>query len=107
MAKATARRTLEAAIESYLLRRVRELRGRTIKLYMRGWPDRLVVLPGWIGFVETKRPVGGRYEALQLRMQQVIRKLGHTSTVLRTHSEVDAFLATAVPPVPTPRKRKN
>lgn len=81
----------ESAVEKYLVKRVKAQRGRCIKLYMRGWPDRLCVLPGAIYFVETKRPKRGRYEPLQLHMHRVIRRLGHNVYVCKTKGEVDAL----------------
>lgn len=98
-----ARGPKESSVEGYLVERVKRMRGRTIKLYMRGWPDRLVVLPGRLFFVETKRPKGGRYEPLQLRMHMVIRRLGHAVYVPNTKALVDLLLdhPARYPPVPT------
>jgi hypothetical protein len=77
--------------------------GRTVKLRMRGWPDRLVLLLGRIFFVETKRPKGGRYEPLQLRIHKVIRRLGHTVHVASTKAMVDQLLGTTG--TATPRRK--
>lgn len=83
----------ENVVEDHLRTQVkRQLGGIAIKLYRRGWPDRLVILQGWIGFIETKRPVGGQYEPLQLRIHARLRRMGHTVLVLLTKAEVDSFI---------------
>ena len=83
------RKQLENAVERHLTKRVKQARGRCIKQYMRGWPDRLCVLPGRIFFVETKRPKGGRYQPLQLYMHRMIRRMGHAVYLCKTKGEVD------------------
>lgn len=84
----------ESVVEKYLNEQVKARRGRTVKLRMRGWPDRLVLLPRVpIFLVETKRPKGSRYEPLQLRIHTVIRNMGHTVHVAHTKEQVDQLLA--------------
>jgi hypothetical protein len=84
------RKVLESAIEAHLTRRVKALRGRAPKMqYVRGWPDRLVALPGALFFVETKRPKGGRYEPLQQYIHRKLRDMGHTVLILNTKAKVD------------------
>lgn len=85
------RRTRESSIESHLVLRCKQARGECVKQYRRGWPDRLCVLPGRMFFVETKKPKGSRFEALQLRTHAKIRKMGHTVYVAYTRDEVDAL----------------
>ena len=60
---------LEKEIEQKLVALVKKHGGRCEKWVCPGWggvPDRIVILPGGkVMFVETKRPKGGRYSALQ------------------------------------------
>jgi hypothetical protein len=80
-------------IEKYLRLGVKRLGGLCIKLNPFGYagiPDRLVLLPGGrMCFVELKRPVGGKYEPLQLRWHSKLRQLGFTVHVCRTKEQVD------------------
>lgn len=99
----------ENTVERHLVKRVRAMRGRAVKLSrVRGWPDRIILLHGVpVHFVETKRPKGGRFEPLQLRVHQLIRDMGHTVVVLYTKDQVDIHLAgvyLTVPPVPSRRR---
>ena len=61
---------------------------------MRGWPDRLVVLPHVLKFVETKRPKKGRYEPLQKHIHKFLADLGHEVRIIKTKNEVDVFIIT-------------
>jgi hypothetical protein len=84
----------EDVIERHLLKRVKELKGITFKMMlMRGWPDRLVLLPGRWCFMELKRPKGGRFEPLQLRMHDKLRARGFMVFVCKTKEEVDVALS--------------
>jgi hypothetical protein len=85
----------EASVEARLLRHVTARRGRALKLLrLRGWPDRLVLLPGGVvWFVECKRPQGGRFEPLQVRVGAWLSRKGFNYVVLRTPQEVDAWAA--------------
>jgi hypothetical protein len=90
----SAAETLEDDTEGYLTKQVKALRGATRKFKdRRGDPDRLVILPGVPAFlVETKRPVGGRYQPLQKRRIEHFRKLGMHVYLCRTRADVDAVL---------------
>lgn len=80
----------ETTVESHLKKRVKERKGLCIKLFMRGWPDRLVLLRGGrVVFVELKRPVGGKYEPLQERNHAKLRALGFVVLVLNTKALID------------------
>lgn len=79
-------------------RRVLALRGQCIKLNplgLRGIPDRLVLLPGGVVlFVELKRPKGYKYEPLQLRWHDKLRKLGFTVLVINTKEAIEELVST-------------
>lgn len=80
----------EATVEGHLRKVVKAMRGYCIKLYLRGWPDRLVLLPGGRAvFVELKRPVGGKFEPLQERTHAKLRTLGFEVLVLNTKRSID------------------
>jgi hypothetical protein len=84
----------EDAVERHLLRQVAAARGKTMKVrFMRGWPDRVVLLPGGkLVFVELKRPVGGVFEPLQLRIHKMLDGLGFTVAVCHNKNAVDNFM---------------
>jgi len=90
------RLTTENVVEEHLRKSVKGLRGLCIKLNPFGYagiPDRLVLLPGGIVmFFELKRPVGGKYEPLQLRWHSKLRQLGFKVFVCNTKASVDAAL---------------
>lgn len=85
----------EDTVEGYLVEQVHERGGQCPKLlFLPGWPDRLVLLHGgWIAFVETKRPIGGRPEPLQPRVQAMLRKLGFRVQVINTKDRVRTLMA--------------
>lgn len=69
--------------------------GVCIKLnpaWYKGIPDRLVILPQRIAFVELKRPKGGRLEFVQKWWKKRLTSLGHECQVLHTKEAVNAFL---------------
>lgn len=87
--------TKEASIEDYLRARVADLGGVCIKLSpvgLRGVPDRLIVLPGRVIFVELKRPKGGVIAALQHWWRDRLIALGCEHQYVKTRAEVDALL---------------
>lgn len=84
----------ESTVENHLVRSVKAVRGLTIKLrFLRGWPDRVVLLPGGcVVFFELKRPVGGVFEKLQMRIHQKLRTLGFVVFVCRTKDDVNTAM---------------
>lgn len=71
---------LEKEIERKLVDLVKKYGGRCEKWVCPGWsgvPDRIIILPrGTVMFVETKRPKGGRYSALQDKWRDWLTALG-------------------------------
>jgi hypothetical protein len=84
----------EDAVEGHLMKQAKALRGMVFKLrFMRGWPDRLVLLPGGVlYFFELKRPHGGKFEPLQLRIHKKLRDLGFRVFVCHTKDAIDQTL---------------
>lgn len=91
--------TAEAIVESYLVRRVKELGGVTRKLQYvgrNGAPDRMLLFPdGRIYFVECKR-LGGKAKAHQLREMMELIDLGFIAATVDSKQAVDDFLTTHV-----------
>ena len=88
------RATTEDTVEDYLVKKVQDNGGVAPKLlFLTGWPDRLVLLPGGVAvFVELKRPTGGKDEPLQPRVQRMLRKLGFRVEKLHTKQQIDELL---------------
>jgi Holliday junction resolvase len=85
----------EREIERQLCQRVAEQGGLCLKVTVlgrRGFPDRLVVLPGRIVFCELKRPRRGRVAVHQILYIEKLRALGAVACVVRTSSDIDALL---------------
>jgi hypothetical protein len=93
---------LEAAIEKYLIERVEALGGITAKMTVsgrRGWPDRLVIMPGGhVSLVEVKRPKGVKHpkggvrSATQQQLSAKLAALGVNVVGLASLEEVDHFI---------------
>ena len=86
---------LEREIESFLVRKVREMGGAAYKFVSpgnTGVPDRIVVLPGGkIIFVELKTEKG-RPSVLQGCQIKKLRKLGCDARILYGMKQVEEFL---------------
>jgi len=83
----------ESAIEAYLVKRVEELGGIAYKLdasKRKGSPDRLIVLPGFVGFVEVKTGTGELNEH-QLRECVRLGQMGALHYTIRSKAAVDNF----------------
>lgn len=86
--------TIERAIEAYLLKECVKYGAVCVKVQMRrGFPDRLVYwFDGVHDLIELKRPIGGRFEPLQIPTHAKLRLRGHTVLVINTRSQVDEYI---------------
>lgn len=86
----------ENEVEAYLRRQVEKLGGLCLKIpadYMRGIPDRIVLLPhGVLVWVETKRPSGGRVSGSQLVVHEMLRRLGQQVVIVWSREDADELL---------------
>ncbi len=85
-------RIREAEIEQHFTRRIYGLGGETRKVAwrsLRGAPDRLVLLPGRVVWVELKAP-GRRPRKSQEREHALLRWAGQTVLVIDSEEAVDA-----------------
>lgn len=98
----------ESVIEKHLVSRLRGLRtahGFSVLVKKvggpgwRGWPDRMVLfraldptVHGCTHWIELKRPKGGRFEPLQLRMHDRLRAMNFVVRVANTRDLVDAYV---------------
>ena len=88
---------MEKKIEKYLVDAVERLGGLCVKfppLFFRGFPDRIVLLPGGvIVFVETKAP-GETPRLIQRKVHARLRGLGFRVEVLDSYESIDGFILT-------------
>lgn len=86
---------LEKEIEAKLVALAKRYGGRCEKLVnvgFAGFPDRTLLLPGGlVMFVETKRPRGGRYSALQDKWRDWLIALGLHYYRIKDVEQLDAF----------------
>ena len=86
----------EAELETHLLKQVDIRGGITAKMTVqgrRGWPDRLVILPGGaVALVELKKPKTGRWSATQKEMFVRLGALGVNIMRLNSTDQIDSFL---------------
>lgn len=84
----------ESYIEKKLRDGVKARGGLCLKLspqFFEGMPDRLVVLPGRVVFVEMKG-AGGAVRKRQRFVHEQFAALGHTVRVIKSTEEVNNFL---------------
>lgn len=84
----------ESEIENYLVERVKALGGEVRKVRWigrRGAPDRLVMLPGKIVWVELKAP-GAKTKPHQVREHERMRRMGQRVEVVDSVQAVDEVL---------------
>lgn len=87
--------TRESDIESYLVERVRDMKGEVRKvkwLGRHGAPDRIVMLPGRTIWVELKAP-GEKARPHQVREHERMRRMGQHVVVVDSFEGVDGVLA--------------
>lgn len=86
---------LEKEIEKKLRLLVERHGGRCDKVInqsMAGFPDRLLMFPGGLTlYVETKRPKGGRYSALQNKWRDWLVAMGHRYYRIKDLEQLAAF----------------
>jgi hypothetical protein len=87
----------ELAIEKYLITTIEVLGGLCLKFAVpgiRGYMDRLCILPGGvIFFVEVKRPKGGVLAELQKVRREEMQRLGCRCYVVKDRGEIDYVIA--------------
>lgn len=88
----------ESAIEKYLVDAIAALGGLCLKFVVpgiRGYMDRLCILPGGvIFFVEVKRPKGGVLAELQKQRRAEMQRLGCRCYVVKNRGEIDDVIRT-------------
>lgn len=85
----------EARIEARLVRgaRAHGLLAPKFTTTERGWPDRLILLPGGsVVWVEVKQ-LHGRVSAYQAKVHERLRAHGHDVHVVWSNEDVDQLLA--------------
>ena len=91
---------LENEVEGHLRRRVEKVGGVCVKFlpdFARGFPDRIVLLPGGVlVWVETKRPQGGVLSPVQKVQHVLLRRLGQRVEVVWTKDQADNLIASLV-----------
>jgi hypothetical protein len=87
---------IEAQVETYLISTIVKLGGMCLKFGVpgvRGYPDRLCILPGGrMFFVELKRPKNGRVAKLQVERRSELEAQGVTVYLAKNRGEVDAII---------------
>ena len=91
---------LENEVEGHLRRRVEKVGGLCVKFlpdFARGFPDRIVLLPGGVlVWVETKRPQGGVLSPVQKVQHVLLRRLGQRVEVVWTKDQADDLIDSLV-----------
>lgn len=86
---------LEKEIEKKLKDMVQQHGGLCLKWVCPGWsgvPDRIVLLPGgYVIFVETKRPKGGKLSELQKWWAKKLKALGFPCWVIWDENDLQSF----------------
>ena len=91
---------LENEVEGHLRHRVEKVGGICVKFlpdFARGFPDRIVLLPGGVlVWVETKRPQGGVLSPVQKVQHVLLRRLGQRVEVVWTKDQADDLIDSLV-----------
>jgi len=85
----------ETEIEEYLHEKTKASGGKCPKWTSpgtRGVPDRIVLMPRVMCFVETKREVGGKKSGSQKYWVRELNKLGHRAYFINTKDQVDNLI---------------
>ncbi len=86
----------ESVVEQHLITTVAQLGGMTYKFVVpgrRGYPDRIVKLPGVSAFlVELKKPRGGVVSEVQKVIHKELRAVGWRVYLAKDRGEVDAII---------------
>lgn len=87
--------TTEKQIEAFCIREASKRGGKAVKgnaVNTKGFPDRIIMLPGGkVGFLELKRP-GGKPTKLQKHWLKQLDALGCVASVADTKEAVVAFM---------------
>lgn len=81
----------ESDIEEKLVRGIEKRGGLCLKFGMDGWPDRIVILPDKVVWVELKRPTGEVAKLQKWRAAQ-LKKLGQRVEIPKSKEDVQQFL---------------
>ncbi|CDQ17960.1 VRR-NUC domain-containing protein [Halobacillus karajensis] len=84
----------ESRLEKKLKNRVERLGGWAMKFTspgISGVPDRLIILPGKMLFVEMKAP-GGKLRPLQVKRKKQIESFGHDVYVVNSEESLERFI---------------
>ncbi len=88
---------LERKLEDRCCGKIEKLGGAALKIKvfgLRGFPDRLVLLPARVAFfIEFKRPKKGRVAATQVKWRRMLTKLGFPFYIIDNDEDFDAALA--------------
>ena len=91
---------LENEVEGHLRRRVEKAGGLCVKFlpdFARGFPDRIVLLPGGVlVWVETKRPQGGVLSPVQKVQHVLLRRPGQRVARAPTKDQADDLIDSLV-----------
>lgn len=91
---------LESEVERRFRRAVEQAGGLCVKFipdFARGFPDRIVILPGGIlVWVETKRPEGGKLSPVQKVQHVLLRRLGQRVEVVWTGEQAERLVGELV-----------
>ena len=85
----------EAPIEKRASEEITKRGGKCIKIVavgMRGFPDRMILLPGLIFFAEFKKPKGGKISPHQLKWQKLITYFGFKFLFITSDENLDSVL---------------
>jgi hypothetical protein len=89
----------ESEVEQELKKLVKEHGGECYKWVspgQRGVPDRIVIFPGFVSFVELKRPKGGVLSEHQKRIHIRFGELDYDVHVLSTKEQVQTWVQLTV-----------